>query len=567
VYWSGILEAGPEAREVVYDVPDYFNGTLTVMAVAVADDAVGAAERATLVRGPFVITPGVPTLAAPGDEFEIGVTVANNVEGSGPEAEVELTVATSGHFECLTNAAQTLAIAEGRERTTSVRLRVREQLGSGEITFRARRGETASQLRSTVSVRPATPFLTQVRSGNFTKQLDLPLTRVMHPEFRVATAAVSAVPLGLAHGLDAYLQAFPHGCSEQITSGAFARLMLADEADFGLSRAEVGAQIEHTFAVLRRRQNDQGAIGYWAPAAGDEISFVAVYAMHFLIEAKAAGFAPPAEMFASGLRYLRSVATKEASDAEEARTIAYAIYLLTREGTVTTNYILNLQDYLEKNQADEWEHELTGAYLAGALKMLRKENEAEKLIAQYRMAERSRGGWSDFHQPLGSDAQYLAILARDFPERMQKISALEFEHILRPIGSGEFSTLSAAYAVLALKAYSHRVAQDPPELKIATLDGDKRPTAIASSRKLFARTALDGAAAVVRFEAKGLASGPGAFFQVVEAGFDRKLPNEPLAEGLEIYRELLDAHNQPVTQTRLGEAVNVRLRVRSLRPE
>ena len=62
--------------------------------------------------------------------------------------------------------------------------------------------------------------------------------------------------------------------------------MLADEADFGLSRAEINKQIEYTFGVLRRRQNDQGAFGYWAPENGDRISFVSVYVMDFLSEAK-----------------------------------------------------------------------------------------------------------------------------------------------------------------------------------------------------------------------------------------------------------------------------------------
>ena len=33
--------------------------------------------------------------------------------------------------------------------------------------------------------------------------------------------------------------------------------------------------------------------------------------MHFLSEAKAAGFAPPAEMFASGLRNLQAMVLKE----------------------------------------------------------------------------------------------------------------------------------------------------------------------------------------------------------------------------------------------------------------
>src|SRR5438034_4392531 len=95
----------------------------------------------------------------------------------------------------------------------------------------------------------------------------------MYSEFSKRDAGVSALPLGLAHGLDAYLKDFPHGCSEQITSGAFCRLMLADEADFGLSRAEVNAQLEKVFRILRLRQNDQGAFGYWAPESDEKISF------------------------------------------------------------------------------------------------------------------------------------------------------------------------------------------------------------------------------------------------------------------------------------------------------
>ena len=45
------------------------------------------------------------------------------------------------------------------------------------------------------------------------------------------------------------------------------------------------------------------------------------------------------------------------------------------------------------------------------------------------------------------------------------------------------------------------------------------------------------------------------------------MPNKALSDGLEIYRELLDKSGKPVTNTQLGEAVTVRLRVRSLRPE
>ena len=109
VFWSGIVDADSTKREVVYDVPDYFDGTLKIMAVAIADDAVASGERETLIRGPFVITPSVPVLAAPGDEFETGVTVANNVEGSGPNAEIELRAQTNEQLSIASGASQTVA--------------------------------------------------------------------------------------------------------------------------------------------------------------------------------------------------------------------------------------------------------------------------------------------------------------------------------------------------------------------------------------------------------------------------------------------------------------------------
>jgi len=445
---------------------------------------------------------------------------------------------------------------------------VNDKLGSGTITFIATAGGKETRLRSTLSVRPPTTFMTQVRTSSFTKtSADAPVTRDMYPEFRKLIASVSALPLGLAHGLDAYLKEFPHGCSEQVTSAAFSRLVLANEADFGLDRKEVSAQLENVFATLRRRQNDQGAFGYWGPEKGAGIDFMSVYAMHFLIEAKAAGFAPPAEMFASGLRNLQTMVAKEPSNLEEGRTVAYAIYLLSREGVVTTNYILNLRDYLDKNFAKEWPSDLTGVYLAGALHILRKEDDAGKLIAQYWIGKHDPSRITDFYQPLGADAQYLAVVAREFSARLKKLSAAEFENILKPISDGAFNTLSAAYAVLALKSYSQTVAQHPPELSIDEVNKNKQERRLTSGTKLLQRANFSADVAAIRFRSAAALNPPGAFLQVIEAGFDRQVPTKTLTDGLEVYRELLDKSGKTVTTTQLGEVITVKLRVRSLRPE
>ena len=568
VFWSGVLDADTNRREIVYNVPDFFDGTLKIMAVAVSNDTTGSSDRDSLVRGPFVVTPSVPVLAAPGDEFEAGVTVANNVEGSGADAEIELRAETSPQLSVKGQAMQKMQIAEGREKSAVFRFHVNDALGSGEIRFTASRNGTETKRRATLSVRPPVPFVTDVRSASFKKaSVDVAIKRQIYNEFAKRDAALSATPLGLAHGLDSYLKSFPFGCSEQITSGAFCRLVLGTEADFGLSRADVNAQMERTFSILRRRQNAQGAFGYWAPENGEHISFNSAYVMDFLSEAKAAGFPPPAEMFATGLRSLQRMVAKQPSDMVDARRIAYAIYVLTRDGVITTNYILNLQDYLNKKHEGEWEDDLTGVYLAGSLKLLHKDKDAEALIEKFKLDNTTERTYEDFCQPLGTNSQYVSVLARQFPARLKRISAAQFEQILKSIGDGQFNTLSAAYAVQALKAYSHLIAQTPPTLTIAELHSDKRELSLVSGAKLLQRAQFSKDATALRFKSAPPMSGPGAFYQVVEAGYDRRPPEKPMAQGLEVFRELLDKDDKPVTRTKLGEPVRVHVRVRSTKTD
>ena len=567
VFWSGIIDADSTEREVTYNVPDFFDGSLKLMAVAVSPDAVDSVEKKCLVRGPFVITPSVPTVAAPGDVFDVGVTVANGVEGSGENANVMLQAIPSAHLEIVKSPANPLKISEGREQTVSFTIRALDKLGAASLAFRASSGSETATRRSTLSVRPPVPMVTEIHSGIFTKSdIVLPVTRLMHPEFRKLEASVSALPLGLARGLDVFLKNFPHGCSEQITSAAFCRLLLSDEADFSLPRAEVNAQMEKTFATLGRRQNDKGAFGLWSPEESDGIDFVSVYVTHFLSEAKAAGFAPPAEMFARGLRHLQEMAGKhEPKTLCEARTVAYAIYVLTREGVITTNYEINLRDTLDKHFENKWQSDLAGVYLAGAYAILKKQNDAQKLIRAYTLGTHAPDPeWDDFFQPLSADAQYVAILARHFPELLSKISPADFQAIVRSVSDGNFNTLSAAYSVWALKSYSQFAACQPLDLGIAELSRDKKTTPLATEGAGIKRAAFTDASASLRFSMKAQAQGLGAFFQIVEAGYDLRLPTQPVNSGLEIWREFTGENAQATQRVSLGNPVTVRLRVRNL---
>jgi len=75
-------------------------------------------------------------------------------------------------------------------------------------------------------------------------------------------------------------------------------------------------------------------------------------------------------------------------------------------------------------------------------------------------------------------------------------------------------------------------------------------------------------AGAVRF---GLAQGGGrnlgAFYQVTEAGFDTGVPSQRIADGLEVFREILGPDGKAVAKLKVGEGALVRLTVRNVSPD
>src|SRR4029077_5971353 len=115
--------------------------------------------------------------------------------------------------------------------------------------------------------------------------------------------------------------------------------------------------------------------------------------------------------------------------------------------------------------------------------------------------------------------------------------------------------------------YSHAIAQNPPDLTITEMRKDKKETRLTSGMKPLLRSEFSGNGSALRFASRPKLSGPGAFFQVVESGFDGHAPTESLTNGLEIYRKILGKNNEAVSSTHMGEQIHVRLHIRSLQRE
>jgi alpha-2-macroglobulin len=563
-YWSGIIDAGPKEKEISYEVPDYFNGTLRVMAVAVAPDAIGTFEKRAIVRGDFVLSPNVPTFAAPGDEFDVPVTVANNVVGSGKDADVNVELQVSRHLEVVGGARQKVKVAEMRESSVTFKVRAKSVLGSGTLTFVATLGDKKGKLSTDLSVRPATPYLSTFSAGHLKDTtVSVPVTRNMHPEFRTLNAGISHLPLGLSHGLVGYLEKFPHGCTEQITSQVVPAVVLGNRPEFGFNRQLSADAFSHFLATLRTRQNEEGAFGMWA--ANPHVSpFASVYAMHVLLDARERGLPVSGEMVKSGMSYLQTLATADGDTLADERLRAYAIYAMTRNGMVTSNFAAALQKHAEANYAKEWKRDLTGVYLAATYKLLKQDRVAKELIDQARIGDKRPADYEHYDDRLAHDAQLLYVIARHFPERASRVTAADIDALAEPIFQGQYNTFTSAFTIMALEAYG-KTASNPTEGSMAIAEvvgGQKKPIALPEG--LLPIASFSDRAQSLAFTSSGPYE---AYYLLNQRGFDVEAPRKEIKSKLEVFREYTDENNKPIDKVELGDEIRVHVRMRALGAE
>ena len=563
-FWSGIVEGGTERREVRYDVPDYFAGRLNIMATAVALDAVGTAQAQTVVKGPFVLTPNAPFFVAPGDEFTASLTVANQTEGTDTTSTVSISAESIGALEVLDAPKAPLTIAPNTETTVRFRVRAKAALGNAELKFAASAGNQKVEVRSTMSIRPTTQFATEIQSGWFRKDThEVKVGRALMPEFAKREAIASTTPLGLNRGLEAYLDQYPHGCSEQITSKAFPWLAAED-------RAKAETAVAHAIAQLARRQGPDGGFGYWTSGeVGAGFDYVTLYVAHFLTEAKAAGFNVPTPVLDGMLKRLKAMAAvAKVGTRHDASLQAAAIYLLTRHEIVTTNYALNLRDSLNQISKDAWLPDNSAAWLAATWRLLKKDDEAKKLIDAHWKAIRSAKFPSDtgyfYESRLTQSAQSFVVICRHFPEIAGTFGYDDLRLVTEPIAEGRFHTLGAAWSVLALRSYAG-LAKDSGVTVGIQLSGTAS-SLIAKPAPGLVSGMIPATTTALSFLLAHPNGAPdlGAWYQVVEAGYDQTTPTKADTKGLEVTRELLDAAGMPIVTARVGDTLRFRVRVRNV---
>ncbi|MBV2128541.1 alpha-2-macroglobulin [Arsukibacterium indicum] len=590
VFWLGLVKAGPGLQQQQVQVPASFSGNLKLMAVAVSDNALGAASADTKVRGPFVLTPEVLQSAAPGDEFEVNVSVANGVKGSGENAGITVSLSLPEGLTALSPLQQQLNISEGSEQSARFRVRAGTTPGSFDIRFTARYQQAELLEESgrdvSLSIRPASHYQTTLNAGYSDKMpLTLNTRYPLYSEFARQHVAASANPLVLAESFTDYLANYPHGCTEQVVSQVFPWLGLVQQSGYQARLSLVQQQFAVLIQKLSERQQSDGGFSFW-PGGYSSADFPSIYVMHFLLAAREQGLAVPDYLYQQGLSYLHNVARQSGANLYQARLRANAIYLLTRSGIVTTNYLVELHERLQQQHQQAWQTDITAIYMAASYQLMQQPAVALGLIGNYRLgqssgmqqaylqrrqAQRLASPLPPFANPafqpqLSLDAQYVYLLARHFPEQAK---ALDGEHIvtlLQPVFDNQYNTIGSSYAVLALAAYSQlqNVAEAAaPQLYQLNAAGKRTELTAADNRSSLPRFAFSSDAEKLLIDrAAGNSSAP-LFYAVSESGFAKTPPASPRAEQIEIVRDYLNSSGEVVSEARQGDELTVRLRIRS----
>ncbi|MGV6849328.1 MAG: alpha-2-macroglobulin family protein [Marinibacterium sp.] len=461
--FSGPVPVDDRGRAIVdLDLPA-FNGTVRLVALAWSPTGVGGSSADMVVRDPVVATLSGPRFLAPGDQSRLLLEL---VHADGPAGDLAVRIDAPGLR--LGDVPDTVRLDPGGTRRLAVDV-IAGPVGDHRVTLTItpEGGKPLTRVQ-TLAVRRNDPVIARTRRFSLAPGESFAFNDDVYTGLLPGTASalISSGPLarfdvpGLLAGLDRY----PYGCTEQVTSRALPLLYLSSVAQtLGIGApADLSARIDAGIASVLDRQAPNGAFGLWAPQSGE--FWLDAYVTDFLSRARAAGHAVPAIAFDLALDNLRNRVNFSPDFDEGGEDIAYALYVLAREGRAA---MADLRYYADV-KAPAFATPLALAQLGGALAAYGDQLRADALFARAgaRLANPDVPG-DDWRADFGSNRRdtagvlYLASAAGSTAVDRDALAAR-----LAATG-GRPSTQEAAWTLLAAEALI-----DAPEVAGLLVDGN-----------------------------------------------------------------------------------------------
>lgn len=550
-HWSHIIDvkAGDKNIEKI-EIPAHFNGSMKVMAVAVSEEGVGSYETAFIARSPIVMTPNMPYAAVAGDKFQLSVGVTNLIEGK-DNATIKVTAKPSKHLKITDETLKTVTIKNGGEALLLFNVEVLDELGSAEIVLEAESTDIKDIIKSkvTLSVRPAVPYRTNIQIGTFTsKSENIKVDKRDMYDFAVKReVAVSSNPLIAVSGIGNYLQNYPYGCTEQITSKIYPVVIFA-ATNGTINTKEVQDVFNAYINELTKRQKGSNGFTYWS--GGSYVyDLPAIYATQLLIDARELGFNVPDTLYNNAINYIQSVADRKPHSYSGARDIAFAVYLLARVGTVNSRALNVLESYLDTVD-NNWKSSLTASYIGAAYILYKNENKGYELLESSKPSYVKYLFWGDFYDSLTNISRYVYLAGRHAKDIIANDRGF-INKILEEINGGYYNSFSSAFALAAL----YGVSADDKELPVYEEAGNG--VTVDSSNKNKAVFSNDITKIKVSYDKSNKL---GYYYYVTTSGFDKNIPKQT-SNGIKITKKFLDKKGNEIKEGFQGDEVTVVLNI------
>ena len=304
--WLAALPLDVKGRaDFRFDVPE-FSGELRLMAVAYNETQTGSTSTPVQVKRDLVAQPALPRFMAMGDTCDATVALHNE---SGQAVTATLR-ATSGGPVRIGVAEQRIELAAGGSAQATVPLSAGPGYGKALVTFEVEAGEETYRETIEMAVRPAagSRVATDVRVLSAGESATIVPPADWLRESLSVSGTLSTLPsVQMGRALD-YVVHYPYGCLEQTVSGAFPLLYAGDWAERLLpgSRAigDVDAFVPQAISRVLSMQQSSGGFALW-PFSRGVAEEESIYAIHFLVEAKAADFAVPESALDAALGWAR----------------------------------------------------------------------------------------------------------------------------------------------------------------------------------------------------------------------------------------------------------------------
>lgn len=539
------LDAGKQRTHQI-PIQNYLGNVRVMVVAANADRAVGSAHANVRVKQDLMAQLTVPRQLAPEETVVVPVTVFAMRDGLGT-VDVQVKSNDLVEFE---SDEQRVTFREEGQQTLYFRGKVRRAVGTATFTATARSARLTSTDEQRVVVRhPLAREHASTTTFLDAEPLELQLTPMGIPTSNTAVVEISQLPsLRLTERIE-YLMGYPHGCTEQITSRAFAQLYVGDWME--LDAAHASAAREHVVAAmnaLRTRQLPDGGFRYW-PSSTSAHEWASTYVGHFLVMAEQRGFDLPVGMLKSHLSHERKAARNwTASEGSSDQAQAYRLYVLALAQQPELGAMTRLMN--RSALSNRARFTLAAAYAAAG-----EVRWAQELLGACTLpGGANRFGYATFGSPVRDLAMWVDALHRC--GRRDEAVRLGLD-LAEALGTGWRSTQEIAFGLNVLSEVFEPQPDAVLDVEVGLGGTSQR---YVSDRRIVEVPVPDAD----RVQSLSVRCSGGCFVTVTRSGVPVYGEESARQSGLEMVVTYFDANGNPMdpSSVRVGSTMRVRMRVK-----